>query len=97
MPCLDPNCESCDSTGCLSCIMGYYYSFDYICTACPANCGMCNYLSCIQCSLGFSMSVDGLCYSISQGVNAVMINNTFVACKLGCSTCSITIGNMLSC
>lgn len=57
-PCTE-NCESCNSTDCLSCTPGYFIS-NSICSQCPQFCTSCN-PNCTSCSTNAILS-EGSCY-----------------------------------
>jgi hypothetical protein len=78
-------CDSSDSTICISCKMGYFLSSDSTCLPCPSSCINCDtYQTCTDCTPGFTLSGN-------------MSSSQCIACELPCSTCVESPTNCLSC
>lgn len=73
------NCAQCSLSNvglCTSCLPGYYYSSNQVCTACPqSNCLSCTALACTTCVTGWTLSPSLTCMK---------------QCILPCATCSST-------
>jgi hypothetical protein len=91
------SCATCSGLGCLTCLNGYYPSYNYSCVACVANCAICSTSICSQCLKGFSLQTDGSCESVGGGVSCTNVNGNIVPCDPGCSTCVAGTSNNVIC
>jgi hypothetical protein len=68
------SCATCSGLGCLTCLKGYYPSYNHSFVACVANCAACSSKICIQCLKGFSLQTDGICQSVGERVSCTNVN-----------------------
>lgn len=100
-------CSTCNSSGCLSCEIGYFYS-PFTCTRCPGNCSACQSNTvCTACVSGFALNSTNACVLCSV-LFPNCLHCSLTACNTwqpyfmldssaACINCSSNITNCLVC
>lgn len=94
------HCYNCDAGQCYSCDIGYYPS-GANCLTCSTNCQDCTSgTSCTTCISGYYVDSTGSCAPLSSTSKtgaATSTAGTVYTCPTGCSQCSVTALNAVSC
>ncbi|KAL4507650.1 hypothetical protein ABPG73_012338 [Tetrahymena malaccensis] len=95
------NCDKILDNNCQQCKKGYYLNSDQFCVPCPVGCLNCNSdQSCTECDNAknyYLQTSTRACLFCNTLSGQLFVNDTCQQCFLGCSSCSVTSQNCITC